>query len=69
MNIFPWADWLFFACHTLHLSPADFWSLSVAEWKAMQEGYMRFTQANMDTPLQLHELDDLMKRYPDDNQH
>jgi hypothetical protein len=29
----PWRNWLMFAVSALRLSPADFWSLTLAEWR------------------------------------
>jgi uncharacterized phage protein (TIGR02216 family) len=43
------------------LSPAVFWAMSLAEWRAAVEG--RFGQAR--APMARRDLDQLMQLYPD----
>jgi uncharacterized phage protein (TIGR02216 family) len=45
----------------LGLKPKTFWSMSLAEWRAMLAG----KRTRRAAPLGRHEFEDLMQRYPD----
>ena len=55
----PWRDWLLFAVGALRLSPADFWSLTLGEW--------RWLSSNAPAaPMTIARLAELHRRYPDE---
>lgn len=60
MRPFPWTDAMRFGFGTLHLSPADFWSLSVRELCAAMEAHAPVRQAP-----ERADLASLQERYPD----
>jgi len=45
----------------MRLAPRDFWSLSLAEWRAMLAG----RTARRSAPLARRELEDLLQHHPD----
>jgi uncharacterized phage protein (TIGR02216 family) len=54
----PWRAWMAFGLGRLGLSPREFWTMSLAEWRAVlaaQEPYA----------LGRRELEDLMLEHPD----
>ncbi|MDE2164102.1 MAG: phage tail assembly chaperone [Alphaproteobacteria bacterium] len=57
---FSWDAWLALGLGVFRLAPAAFWSLSLAEWRALLAA--RRPRA---TPLTRAGLDALMQRYPD----
>lgn len=52
----PWSAWLL-AANAIGVTPAEFWRLSVKEWRAL---------AGRATALAREDLDALMQRFPDD---
>lgn len=49
----------------LHYSPEVFWKFSLREWQACFLGYSEKMGASSDQPMEKSNLDQLMKRYPD----
>jgi len=60
MSDWPFDLWLKYAVKALHLSPAEFWDMSVRDWLGLTAGQSTQGQTR-------EKMDELMKHYPDEN--
>ena len=58
MNSFPFDSWMRLAVTFMHISPSEFWGLSVCNW-------LTLCTAHPDA-LTRNDFDALLKRYPDE---
>ena len=58
-NEWPFSAWQSLAIRQFHLSPSEFWAMPVSEWLLLIGGLKSFGFDQI-------QLDDLMKKYPDD---
>lgn len=62
MDEWPFDTWLKYAVKVLHLTPSEFWSLSICDWLTLSVeqngGVMKRTQ-----------LENLMQIFPDKDEH
>lgn len=49
----------------LHLSPTEFWNMSLIELNSAIEGFKEFNSGKKEKPFDKQELAELMELYPD----
>jgi len=49
----------------LHISPKDFWDMSLTELHTAIDGFMEYSGNKGKTPMTTDELNELMELYPD----